>query len=133
MMYEMMPEYYTGIEEIDQEHKRLFGLAQETYELLNNDFLQDKTEQLISLISELINYTKTHFSHEEAYLDSIHYAELEKHSTQHRKFEDSLLEFDLDSIEGDFNSQNRVVRELLEFLVGWLVTHILKVDMMYVQ
>ena len=133
MMYEMKPEYYTGIEKIDQEHERLFELAQETYELLHNDFLQDKTEQLVYLISELINYTKTHFSHEEAYLDSIHYAELEKHKTQHRKFEDTLLEFDLDSIEGDFDSQDKIVKGLLEFLVGWLVTHILKVDMLYVK
>ena len=133
MMYEMKPEYYTGIEKIDQEHERLFELAQETYELLNNDFLQDKTEQLVYLISELINYTKTHFSHEEAYLDSIHYAELEKHKTKHRKFEDTLLEFDLDSIEGDFDSQDKIVKGLLEFLVGWLVTHILKVDMLYVK
>ena len=29
-MYEMKPEYYTGIEAIDQEHSRLFDMAQET-------------------------------------------------------------------------------------------------------
>ena len=34
-MYEMKPEYYTGIKAIDQEHTRLFELAQETYELMN--------------------------------------------------------------------------------------------------
>ena len=132
-MYEMKPEYFTGIEEIDQEHARLFELAQETYDLLNDDFLQDKTEQLIHLISELIDYTKTHFSHEEAYLEGIHYADLERHSAQHRRFEDSLLEFDLDSAENDYEEQNKVVEEILEFLVGWLVSHILKVDMLYVQ
>ncbi len=133
MMYEMKPEYYTGIQEIDQEHKRLFELAQETYDLLNNDLLQDKSEQLIHLVSELIDYTKTHFSHEEAYLESIQYAGLDTHSAQHRKFEDSLMEFDLDSAEGDFVSQNKIAKDLLEFLVGWLVTHILKVDMLYVK
>ena len=30
-MFEMKPEYYTGIEKIYQEHARLFELAQETY------------------------------------------------------------------------------------------------------
>ena len=62
-MYEMKPEYYTGIATIDQEHKRLFELAQETHDLLNDNLLHDKTQSLTSLISELIDYTKTHFAH----------------------------------------------------------------------
>ena len=53
-MYEMKPEYYTGIAAIDQEHTRLFELAEETYQLLNDDFIQDKTDSLIHLISDLI-------------------------------------------------------------------------------
>ena len=60
-MYEMKPEYYTGIAAIDQEHTRLFELAQETHSLLTNDTLLDKADSLVHLISELINYTRTHF------------------------------------------------------------------------
>lgn len=132
MRYEMKPEYFTGIAEIDREHARLFELAQETDDLLENDLLQDKTEQLVHLISELIDYTRIHFSHEEDYLRSIHYADFAAHSAQHRSFEDSLLEFDLDSAEGDYRRQNDIAKELLEFLVTWLGNHILKVDMRYV-
>ncbi len=58
-MYEMKPEYYTGIKEIDQEHARLFELAQETHELLTDDMLLDKTDSLIHLISELSKYPRT--------------------------------------------------------------------------
>ena len=75
-MYKMKPEYYIGIAHIDQEHARLFELAQETYDLLNDNLLHDKAEKLTSLISQLIDYTKTHFAHEEAYLESIHYAHI---------------------------------------------------------
>lgn len=132
-MYEMKPEYYTGIEAIDQEHTRLFELAQETHELLIDDTLLDKTDSLIHLISELINYTRTHFSHEEDYQRSIGYAGIEDHIALHRKFEDKLLEFDFDSLGDDFSSQNETVEELLGFLTTWLVTHILKVDMLYVK
>ncbi len=60
-MYKMKPEYYTGILSIDKEHARLFELAQQTHDLLNNDILMDKTDSLTDLISELINYTRTHF------------------------------------------------------------------------
>ena len=34
-MFEMKPEYYIGIDMIDQEHKQLFDYANEAYELLS--------------------------------------------------------------------------------------------------
>ncbi len=132
-MYEMKPEYFTGIKTIDQEHEKLFELAQETYNLLYNDLLQDKTDALINLISELINYTRTHFSHEEAYQKSINYAHRDLHMAQHRKFEDKLLEFDFDSIGDDSETQNETVENLLDFLIGWLINHIQKVDMLFIN
>lgn len=133
VMYQMKPEYYTGIEFIDQEHKRLFELAEETYQLLYDEILQDKADQIIHLISELINYTRTHFFHEEAYQKKINYPYFEEHAKQHRQFEDKLLEFDLDSIEDDCEEQNETIEELLNFLVNWLIHHIQKVDMLFVK
>lgn len=133
VMYQMKPEYYTEIEFIDQEHKRLFELAEETYQLLYDEILQDKADQIIHLISELINYTRTHFSHEEAYQKKINYPYFEEHAKQHRQFEDKLLEFDLDSIEDDCEEQNETIEELLNFLVNWLIHHIQKVDMLFVK
>ncbi|TGY97981.1 bacteriohemerythrin [Petralouisia muris] len=132
-MYEMKPEYYTGIEAIDKEHTRLFELVQETRDLLCDDLIIDKTDNLIHLLSELINYTRTHFSHEEEYQRSISYPDIDAHMIQHRKFEDKLMEFDLDSLSDDYNGQNEVVEELLGFLTSWLINHILKVDMLYVK
>lgn len=132
-MYEMKPEYYTGIEAIDKEHARLFELAGQTYELLNNDILLDKADSITNLISELINYTRTHFSHEEAYMKSIRYPHISAHTQQHRKFEEALLDFDLDSIEDDFDGQNEAVQNLLDFLINWLTNHIMKVDMLYTK
>ena len=37
-MYEMKPEYYIGIDMIDEEHKQLFKYADEAYELLRDEF-----------------------------------------------------------------------------------------------
>lgn len=132
-MYEMKPEYYTGIEAIDQEHTRLFELANETHDLLNDYLQYDKTESLNRLISELIDYTKTHFAHEEAYMESIHYAGIADHIALHRKFEDSLMQFDPDAMAADSESQNEMVENLLGFLISWLIDHIMKVDMRYTK
>ena len=133
IMYEMKPEYYTGIEAIDQEHGKLFSLAGETHELLNDNLLVDKTEKLNSLISELIDYTRIHFSHEEAYLEQIHYDRIAEHAALHRSFEESLMQFDLDDMGEDGESQNAFVEDLLGFLITWLINHIQRTDMQYVS
>ena len=78
-MYEMKPEYYTGIDLIDREHTRLFELAQETHELLYDSLLVDKSDKIVELVSELIDYTRTHFAHEEEYQKSIHYPYIPQH------------------------------------------------------
>lgn len=131
-MYQMKPEYYTGIEAIDQEHTRLFELAQQTHDLLNNDILIDKADSITHLISELIDYTRTHFTHEEAYQKSINYPYIAEHASQHRQFEDSLAQIDLDTLSDDYDEQNETIENILEFLINWLINHILKVDMLLV-
>lgn len=132
-MYEMKPEYYTGIDLIDREHTRLFELAQETHELLYDSLLVDKSDKIVELVSELIDYTRTHFAHEEEYQKSIHYPYIPQHAAQHRQFEDRLSEIDLSSMSEDFDEQDETVQDLLDFLVDWLINHILRVDMTLVQ
>ncbi len=52
-MYEMKDEYLTGIEFIDNEHRRLFEIAEETYQLKNAEFIPDKYDQINDLLNEL--------------------------------------------------------------------------------
>jgi hemerythrin-like metal-binding domain len=124
-MYEMKPEYFTGIDLIDQEHTRLFELAQETHDLLYDSFLVDKSDKIVELVSELINYTRTHFAHEEEYQKSIQYPYITQHAAQHRQFEDRLAEFDL---SGSEDEQDEIAQDLLDFLTDWLINHIQRVD-----
>ena len=72
-MYEMKEEYLTGIEFIDKEHRRLFEIAEETYQLKNDEFIPDKYDQIQNLLNELKDYTAMHFAHEEEYMQSIGY------------------------------------------------------------
>lgn len=132
-MYEMKPEYLTGIEFIDNEHTRLFELADETYNLLNDDITQDKTPEIVRLVSELIDYTRTHFSHEEEFQKSINYPYIAEHTAQHRQFEDSLAAIDLDALENNLEDQNETIENILEFLTNWLINHIKKVDLLLVK
>lgn len=124
-MYIITEEYLTGIELIDKEHARLFEIANEAYELLQNDFLYDKYDQLKAVFDELENYTKMHFADEEAYMESIDYDGIFIQRAQHKLFVKKLEELN----ETDFEeNQDEKLMEVLNFLTDWLYNHILKMD-----
>ena len=124
-MYEMKPEYYTGIEFIDQEHSRLFEIAGEAYELLKNDFIPDKYDYILHLVQELKEYTKYHFSHEEEYMESIGYKRILSQKVAHNDFIEKMDEFDTSEID---ENQKDTLLDLVDFLAVWLVEHIYKKD-----
>jgi hemerythrin len=124
-MYEMKPEYYTGIEFIDQEHSRLFEIANEAYELLTNQFIPDKYDYIVKVIEELRDYTQYHFNHEEEYMNQIGYKRILSQKVAHDDFIQKINDFDLDSID---ENQKDALLELLDFLNTWLVEHIYKRD-----
>ena len=98
-MYEMKPEYYIGIDMIDEEHKQLFEYADEAYELLHDEFTPDKYDKIDIILENLRNYTVKHFSDEE----------MEHHND-------------------DAEDQDEQIMEILKYLTEWLVNHILYVD-----
>lgn len=126
-MYEMKPEYFTGIELIDEEHKQLFAYANEAYELLQDEFIPDKYDRIADILQELRDYTKKHFSDEEAYMESINYKRIFTQKVQHQFFIDKLDGIDMDSIDAGEN-QDEAIADILSFLTDWLIHHILEVD-----
>ncbi len=124
-MYEMKPEYYTGIEFIDQEHKKLFDIANNAYELLTNEFIPDKYDYIMELINELKSYAKYHFDHEETYMSSIKYKRLLSQKVAHDDFIEKINQYDSEIVD---ERQRESLLELCEFLTTWLVEHIYKQD-----
>lgn len=126
-MYEMKPEYYIGIEMIDEEHKQLFKYADEAYELLNDEFTPDKYDKIEAILIKLRDYTEKHFTDEENYMESINYKKLFTHKIQHHEFISKLDEF-IDLHKSETEDQDKQIMDILEYLTEWLVNHILYVD-----
>ena len=126
-MYEMKPEYYIGIEMIDEEHKQLFKYADEAYELLNDEFTPDKYDKIEAILIKLRDYTEKHFTDEENYMESINYKKLFTQKIQHQEFIQKLDEF-MEHHNDDAEDQDEQIMEILKYLTEWLVNHILYVD-----
>lgn len=118
-------QYRIGVELIDQEHARLFEIIRETNDLISAQFLHDKYDEIVHILTELKEYTMKHFQDEESYMESIGYEGLEMQCMAHTAFVDRLNEIELDDMD---DNQKEYLDELLQFLLTWLTNHILKMD-----
>jgi hemerythrin len=126
-MFEMKDEYLTGIQEIDDQHRELFRIAKQAYELLEESFIPDKYDHIVAIIEELKEYARKHFSDEEAYMESINYKRMFTQKIEHNQFMQKLDEINLDDI--DVNQKESLLK-ILEFLDYWLSHHILENDIL---
>lgn len=117
--------YCLRIEAIDEQHKQLFEIAGRIYELLKNELITDKYDDIIEIIDELKNYTIYHFKAEEEYMQSIGYKKFLSHKVAHNDFLDKMENVDLNKID---NGHNEYLVGILDFVCEWLVEHILKED-----
>lgn len=121
-------EYLLGIEKVDEQHKELFRIATDIYELMKNQLITDKYDQILRLISELKDYTIFHFASEEEYMKSIGYRKFFSHKVEHDDFIEKINNVDLDKIDLD---HEQYLLEILEFVVNWISKHILETDKAY--
>ncbi|MBP2652015.1 MAG: iron-binding protein, hemerythrin [Firmicutes bacterium] len=129
-MIQWSEDYRLGINNIDEQHKQLFELANESYKILKDEILFDKYDQIVAIINELKEYTTKHFSEEEEFLASIGYPKLLSHKVQHADFIKKIEDIDLNKID---ENQEQALIDLLDFFSDWLLNHILKTDSEYIK
>lgn len=122
---EFTDDYLTGIALVDAEHKELFRIVDKANQLVKSFDELSGYDSIIEILNELKEYTREHFSDEEEYMESIQYEGLSAQKRAHEAFIDKLENIDLAQI--DANPQE-YLQELLEFLLGWLINHILYTD-----
>ena len=118
------PQIELGIAKIDEQHKRLVELINELGQAMEEG---RSAEVMSATLAELVDYTHTHFRTEEVLLKEHGYEELPGHQREHRIFTDQI-EIYRDRFESGFQS---VTQSLMDYLSGWLVTHITVSDRAY--
>ena len=125
-MYEFTTDCLTGIEQIDNEHRELFTLINQSIKMVSET--DDINAIAKNLIAKLKDYASNPFKHEEEYMESIHDPELEIQKKEHAAFTKKISSFEIDTTSDE--SARASLNELLEFLVRWLYRHILSSDIM---
>jgi hemerythrin-like metal-binding protein len=108
----------------DQQHMRLFDIINQLADAMRMGKGQDVVNQVVT---DLLDYTNTHFQEEEALLQKANYPQLEAHQEMHRIFVKKVQ-----SLQSQAQMGKRVnAAQLLSLMRDWLVNHIQKADKRY--
>lgn len=118
--------YETGIDVIDFQHRILLERTNDLIELVNKNETQDN---MFPILIFLEDYTLYHFDTEEQFFDSFDYINKEKHLEEHREFIKKIIEFKEQYAKGTV----KIDKDLLDYLLNWLISHILGTDMSFAK
>ena len=119
--------YSLGDLNIDKEHKKLFAIAHKAFGTVSPD---KKVAKIKTVFTELMNYTKTHFKHEEKFMESIGYPELPTQKRLHQEIIDAMHHFGKNLSK---MSIMEIEKELAHGIELWFIHHIVYVDKKIVQ
>lgn len=107
------------IDKMDEQHKVLFEITNKMGNIILN--AKDNKDSLITIATDLLNYTKKHFTEEEIFLEKSNYNpnELNAQKKQHKIFIDKINDF-----KADLEADKKPSIEMIEFLRDWLLKHI---------
>jgi hemerythrin len=123
-MFEWKPEYSVNIGSIDGQHQKLFRIAEELYAAMSSG--RGKAS-LSSILDRLVQYTATHFAHEERLMRAHGYPDLAAHQAEHQALTKQVLSFQADFDAG----RTTMTVQVLNFIRNWLQQHIAGSDQKY--
>jgi len=107
-----------GVEDLDKQHMKLLELMNELHDAM---MCGKENTVLDSILAELTDYTKYHFTFEEGLMDKSDYPQSEEHKAKHEKLKAKLFE-----IQAEYHARRVGLNtRVMDFLQNWLVRHIL--------
>lgn len=113
----------TGIDVIDEQHKRIVEYINDLYDA----HTAGNRSAVASVIDNVMDYTMSHFSFEETMMEDAGYGFLHAHQRVHQMFITRVT-----AVKARFDAGENVEAELHNMLARWLVNHIRKEDHHYV-
>lgn len=119
--------FSVGIEQIDAQHKTLFGYIADLEKSVDNPDERQRWTAIHYAIVQLRDYSRIHFSVEECVMEILGYPGRIDHVLEHGRFISFLSDLERRSITHNDITEN----EIIEFLRNWLLNHIAVSDQEY--
>jgi hemerythrin-like metal-binding protein len=118
--FEWLDSYSVGVEQIDADHKQLFGMLNRVVHVVGD---RQDLDAAHAILDELLDYTIYHFNHEEILLKRAGYPGFEEHRAIHDRLVRKLVVF-----TRDFRQQSLEAVDVANFLINWLLKNVLQQD-----
>jgi len=119
-------QYRMHIESLDRQHQAIIALINEVQEAIQSAAAPVVVD---SILRKLNAYAEEHFAYEEQCMELCQFASLKKHQCQHQEMKRVIADFQTAIALGN----PAIYMDLLNFLMKWLHSHILRVDMEYAK
>lgn len=117
-------EYSVQVDEIDEQHKKLFSLINRLADAMK---VGKGRDVLDAVLTELMAYTEYHFNTEEQLFQQHSYPDYEEHKQMHDDLVNKARE-----LKAVFDRGNtKISVDVMLLLSNWLNNHILEVDRRY--
>ena len=108
-------------DQIDSEHRKLFSIINDLYRIVGEDGDQAAIE---TSYAAMLDYTRTHFQHEEDLMQKRKFGEYADHCQEHQDLIRRLTELHNEYRAG----RKSAATDLLNFLASWWLNHIAAFD-----
>ena len=122
--FDWKPSYSVKVQSCDKDHQKLISLINDLYEAMKGGQGAQLVQQAVL---ELEQYTRFHFSSEEALMAKASYPALAAHRAEHENFVQKVSQFRKDLANGPTGQAALISM----FLKDWLTNHILRTDQQY--
>ncbi len=110
-----------GVEQIDDEHKKLISIINEYHDNISNGSSETAIRKAVE---GLVQHVQTHFANEEKLMEKHNYPQLAIHRYLHEKLTQDVFQY----VEKLQTGQKILNLDMAIFLKGWLENHIAETD-----
>lgn len=112
-----------GVVQIDGQHQKLVGMVNRLHDAMKN---RTGSQEVVKVLSELVEYTKYHFETEEKLMQQHGYTSFPSHRKEHVDLTKQVSDL---AVKVGENNSSIITIETMNFLRDWLKNHILGTDM----
>ena len=116
--------YSVGIRSLDEQHKKLIAMANQLHEAMGAGKGKEVVEPVLT---EMLDYTRQHFTAEEKLLEKYNYPGLGEQKREHEAFFKKVTE-----MQAELKQRNLTLSiEVSQYLRSWITNHIMGIDKKY--